>query len=250
MEVHHHPNLHHEKKPWKEYLLEGLMIFVAVTMGFFAESLREHIANNEREDQYIHSLVEDLKDDTAKMAKYIEVQKQGQGLLDSLIIVLDDPADISKHGNEVYYFGRLGPRMQNCPINVRTVEQLKNSSNFKLIGDLKVSNNIMAYYAKVPLIRQIEGLFAEEFVNYKRIAGNVFDPATFRKLEKENGDVIKASDNPALQKNATAYIKELALNAVYMNGSRKAVLASDEDLLKSAKELLADLKQEYRLKDD
>jgi hypothetical protein len=34
MEVHHHPNLHHEKKPWKEYILEGLMIFFAVTMGF------------------------------------------------------------------------------------------------------------------------------------------------------------------------------------------------------------------------
>lgn len=38
MEVHHHP--HVEKKGFKEYLLEGLMIFVAVTMGFFAETIR------------------------------------------------------------------------------------------------------------------------------------------------------------------------------------------------------------------
>jgi hypothetical protein len=37
MEVHHHP--HVEKKSFKEYLLEGLMIFVAVTMGFFAETI-------------------------------------------------------------------------------------------------------------------------------------------------------------------------------------------------------------------
>src|ERR1700709_1141220 len=43
MEVHHHPQVEHKSKPWKEYLLEGFMIFVAVTMGFFAESLREHI---------------------------------------------------------------------------------------------------------------------------------------------------------------------------------------------------------------
>ena len=34
MEVHHHPDLHHKPKAWKEYLLEGLMIFLAVTMGF------------------------------------------------------------------------------------------------------------------------------------------------------------------------------------------------------------------------
>ncbi len=31
MEVHHHP--HVEKKNFKEYLLEGLMIFLAVSMG-------------------------------------------------------------------------------------------------------------------------------------------------------------------------------------------------------------------------
>ena len=34
MEVHHHPDV--EKKGLKEYILEGLMIFLAVTMGFFA----------------------------------------------------------------------------------------------------------------------------------------------------------------------------------------------------------------------
>ena len=31
MEVHHHPKV--EKKNFKEYLLEGLMIFLAVTLG-------------------------------------------------------------------------------------------------------------------------------------------------------------------------------------------------------------------------
>ena len=42
MEVHHHPDLHHKAKPWKEYFLEFIMIFLAVTMGFFAENIREH----------------------------------------------------------------------------------------------------------------------------------------------------------------------------------------------------------------
>jgi len=43
MEVHHHP--HVEKKSFKEYILEGIMIFIAVSMGFAAESLREHLVN-------------------------------------------------------------------------------------------------------------------------------------------------------------------------------------------------------------
>ncbi len=35
MEVHHHPDLHHRRKHFKEYFLEFLMIFLAVTLGLF-----------------------------------------------------------------------------------------------------------------------------------------------------------------------------------------------------------------------
>ena len=59
MEVHHHPEV--EKKGLKEYLLEGLMIFIAVMMGFFAESLREHMADKNWETAYMKSMVQDLK---------------------------------------------------------------------------------------------------------------------------------------------------------------------------------------------
>ena len=38
MEVHHHPQP--GKKSFKEYLLEGLMIFVAVTLGFISENYK------------------------------------------------------------------------------------------------------------------------------------------------------------------------------------------------------------------
>ena len=61
MEVHHHP--HVEKKSFKEYLLEGLMIFLAVSMGFAAESLREHLVNKEREHIYMASFYKDLNND-------------------------------------------------------------------------------------------------------------------------------------------------------------------------------------------
>jgi hypothetical protein len=37
MDVAHHPQLEHKPKPFKEYLLEGFMIFIAVMMGFIAE---------------------------------------------------------------------------------------------------------------------------------------------------------------------------------------------------------------------
>ena len=65
MEVHHHPNM--EKKRFKEYFLEFLMIFLAVTMGFFAESLREHINEKSRAHDFAVTLYADLKADTVEM---------------------------------------------------------------------------------------------------------------------------------------------------------------------------------------
>jgi hypothetical protein len=67
MEVHHHSDLHHNAKTWKSYFLEFLMIFLAVTLGFFAENIREKIVNNEKELHYMESIVADLKQDTLEL---------------------------------------------------------------------------------------------------------------------------------------------------------------------------------------
>ena len=66
MEVHHHPNV--EKKNVKEYFLEFLMIFLAVTMGFFAEQIREHYIEIKREKHSMISLVKDLESDTMQLS--------------------------------------------------------------------------------------------------------------------------------------------------------------------------------------
>src|SRR4051812_10175504 len=61
MEVHHHPHI--EKKTFKEYLLEGLMIFIAVTLGFFAENLREYLNDERVTTENMQSMIEDLRSD-------------------------------------------------------------------------------------------------------------------------------------------------------------------------------------------
>ncbi len=69
MEVHHHPELHHKHKKWKDYFLEFLMIFLAVTMGFIAENIREHFVLKKHEKEYMVSLVRDLNNDIAGLTK-------------------------------------------------------------------------------------------------------------------------------------------------------------------------------------
>src|ERR1022692_2498703 len=71
MEVHHHP--HVEKKNFKEYCLEFIMIFLAVTMGFFAENIREHFVNKEKEIKTIATFKNELQKDTARLNSIINV---------------------------------------------------------------------------------------------------------------------------------------------------------------------------------
>src|SRR5882757_4318267 len=106
MEV-HHPKI--EKKNFKEYLFEGLMIFLAVTLGFFAEGLRENLSDHTKEKQYIQSLIADLNNDQEVLSQNISEVKSRILMMDSLISILDTPAVITNKTGELYYLARLAP---------------------------------------------------------------------------------------------------------------------------------------------
>ena len=74
MEVHHHPEV--EKKGFKEYVLEGLMIFLAVTMGFFAETIRENISENGKAKELAKSLYQEVYADSVTMERKIKLRTE------------------------------------------------------------------------------------------------------------------------------------------------------------------------------
>ena len=67
----HHPDLHHKKKNWKEYLLEFVMIFLAVTLGFFAENIQEHFYDEGKTKVFATSLYQDFKADSVSLVQLI-----------------------------------------------------------------------------------------------------------------------------------------------------------------------------------
>ena len=64
MEVHHHAG-HHGPKKWKEYITEFLMLFLAVTLGFLAENIREVYVEKER----AHELIVQLQSEDRKSTR-------------------------------------------------------------------------------------------------------------------------------------------------------------------------------------
>ena len=99
MEIHHHPHAHHKKK-WTDYLFEFLMLFLAVSLGFFVENQREHYIENHRSEQYAEFLYNDLINDTVNLAGRTAFMEKAVTSVDTLMTLLssfkNDSASIAR----------------------------------------------------------------------------------------------------------------------------------------------------------
>ena len=89
MEVHAHT--HTPRKKWTHYFWEFLMLFLAVTLGFFVENQREHYVEHQREKQYAGLLIADLESDTTFFNKEATRLSGLQNRFDTLINLLRQP---------------------------------------------------------------------------------------------------------------------------------------------------------------
>jgi hypothetical protein len=144
MEVHKHPHHVTHKKKWGEYVLEFLMLFLAVFLGFLAENLREQTVEHHREKEYIHSLVEDLKSDTFQSNEIlIKLNNRSIGI-DSVIAALAS-SEIIENSNNAYRLWSKNMGFEDFISNDRTIQQLKNSGGLRMIRNKVVSDGIMKY---------------------------------------------------------------------------------------------------------
>jgi hypothetical protein len=245
MEVHHHPQLAHRPKPWKEYLLEFLMIFLAVTMGFFAESLREHISEKGKAEVFAQSLYADYKADTLSLHQLIDYTFAKITHIDSLDYFIHTARtrnnDSSLYGCIFYMLATF----QFDNIN-GTYEQIKNSGSLRFFNQTLV-NSLNSYDAtslKLKLMEDWENkvLFekvavqAESMFNFKvfadfRNGGPVRHEMYLKEMDKNSIDLVL---------NQAELIKRL----------RERQLVQQKSLLQKADEILSGLKKEYDVKNE
>ncbi len=103
MEVHHHPQLEHKEKPWKEYLLEGLMIFLAVSMGFIAENIREHLSEQSKKRELLEIVSQDFSKDLEQLKYHENFAKEKLDYCKKMMISFDGDHKIINRRE--YYHG-------------------------------------------------------------------------------------------------------------------------------------------------
>src|SRR5580765_70930 len=145
MEVHHHA--HHEgKKNWKSYFWEFLMLFLAVFSGFLAQYLLEHRIERDKENQYVESMVADMKEDSVKIKTSILLCNTQLAAFDSLLQNIYHTPYTDSSLRMMYYLQRKYASVKNpVAFTKRTIIQLKNSGGLRLIQNKAASDSIIVY---------------------------------------------------------------------------------------------------------
>lgn len=235
MDVHHHAP-HGGKKNWKSYIWEFLMLFLAVFCGFLAEWRLEQMIENHREEEYIHSIVEDINADVKQTNKLMTDLSSRINMSDSLLLALSSD-DIQKESNKAYKLWLVTIGFPDFVQNDRTIQQLKSSGALRLIRNKAVSDKIMEYDQAVRLLAVTQN-------NMNSIAANItlfsqlFD---FVHLNKQTGQPIPLTEG------GKKLLNEAYANRFFWKSSLVRLRQRLTFLNKKGKDVEEFIKNQYRL---
>ncbi|HSZ34933.1 MAG TPA: hypothetical protein VK772_16570 [Puia sp.] len=155
MEVHHHSSHHEGRKGFKEYFQEFLMIFLAVTLGFLAENVREYITDNNHVVELAGQLKEDLMNDTTnleKLALSLDIQVLR---IDSLFSLLTQPGK-QKDLIRIQQLIRSSDNMNIFYPSTGAISTIKTELHLKKFVKTKLASHIDNYEKKINVLHEIE----------------------------------------------------------------------------------------------
>ena len=234
-----------EKKSIKEYLLEGLMIFIAVMLGFIAENIRENSSDRANEKQYMSSLIKDINDDIINIRDQQKVVDRRLIFLDSLIDMLND-ATIPTNTNDLYYYARLATKNNVFAANTRTIDQMKNAGGYRVIKNDKVSSEIMSYYSLMAQIKSLEDTEQSEDNEYRKIAVQIFNAKVFNRINSSS-PVIRPENNPPLRTNDKKLLADLSGWVHYIRNTQNSINAYKNVVREQGEKLIQLIQKEYHL---
>jgi hypothetical protein len=249
MEVHHHS---HKPKKVSEYFTEFIMLFAAVTLGFFAENLREHYVEKEREEKFIEIVHEDLLSDINALKKIhkryqIRIKRE-----DTLINLLSNPN--FKRTNDLYYLARINSIREFFHPSKNGFQQLKNAGGLRLIENIEVIKKIQAYENSIEEMAEIQQLTEGLLMNYREKMAVIFRGSVFKDMMVNPGAKVaedryaRPRDNPTLMVESNEEINELLNKTLYVYNNNLGIANRSLELMYYAEELDKLLIETYHMK--
>jgi len=239
-------------------VLEGLMIFLAVTMGFFAESLQERINENNRAKEYAVTLYSDLKADTANLDQYITHINFGVANADTLMQLLsaNDPKDIPS--GKLYWYGLFGGMRITFAAQDATLLEMKNSGSLRYFTNPAINRLVAEYDQRLQYLKTLDehgqGIYTEVrkvkalLFNFKyNDAANTVSQGIYRKYKRASIDSFINTNPPLLSTDKVVFNQFVEL---VRSRFLKTQAANADSLNHHAIALIGALKKEYGLQDE
>lgn len=224
------------------------MLFLAVFCGFLAENQREHLVEHQREKVFMKSMVIDLGNDTSHFNQSYDGILLIVKHIDSLTALLAKPEEMQLHAKEIYQHQVWISLYYKVIYTDRTIAQLKNSGNFRLIRKSNVSDAIIAYdiYVRNYVIQMQDDYLWLESNKLWDISNQVFKSSVFRNWLKKGyqNNNVELPDPPYFLSTEKAkidsYINHLQTYAVAnewflqnLNSARKQAVHLDSVIKQS-----------------
>ena len=188
MEVHHHS---HKPKNWKEYITEFIMLFAAVTLGFFAENVREHQIIEHKTHQNLRSIILDLKKDSLLIQDRIKEYENASVYLHKLNDVFVEyqvnKLPKNEYLDKVLLISDSLTFGTSFYINNSSYKNTIASGSFSNINSIELKRTISNYYE----------VFGAKLNDNNKILDDVAEYYTVNTLPRPGGriaDIIEKSD--------------------------------------------------------
>jgi hypothetical protein len=247
MEVHHHS--HHPKK-WKEYITEFFMLFLAVTLGFMAENVREHQIEKSREVQLMKSMVSDLNKNESLLKNQLNALTTRKISCDSLAYLLNSK-DREKYGADIYMNARrLGFYGREYPLATRSLDQLKNSGMFRLIEFNDVADSLSHYDNLKTQYEQAIKWFFEDVKNVQNENKILFDSHVFEESTVYQNafkfNPVRPKGNPKLLTYDKEQLEKYYNSIYYLKRNTEVVMNIVDDLITNTQKMKSLIIAKYK----
>jgi hypothetical protein len=185
--------VHHVKTPRKtipHYLFEFFMLFLAISLGFYVDNLREHYVENKREKEYMKMMLEDLRTDIRAIDSNMLFRENREAKLNRLIYLLSQK-DINQKAAEIYRTVDSTDGYETFNRDDRTIQQLKTAGGMRMIRNDSVSDAIIDYdnfiITEIDWNNKTE---ATRIDTYKQIRFQLFDTQSLNKMVQHDSSVV------------------------------------------------------------
>lgn len=246
MEVHHHGHVHEQKK-WKEYLFQFLMLFLAVTLGFFAENQREHYIEGQRAKEYAAMLRQDLVNDTVQLKGFLDITDSMQKTYSFLQRIYSIPPNELTVG-QLDSTSLLGFNLDIFRQNDAIYSLLKFSGNLRYIRDTAIISRLTNYENQVKTLKEAWNLTTTLYggLNSEHLLQATVNGERFKREKKEINSNTLLKDAGY---NFASWDENAMITKTNMNISLLIYEAFYPQLFRTAKELIALLNKKYDLEE-